>query len=130
LDASSAATKVAAIPTHIAKLRNKHTQSNSLSQDPILRYPKYVERTQLKHFFARAEHRVYSSIHKDPRTTTIKKKADCAQVTYLPATKRTTRNTDDRIVLAIATAYPKNTTKKSAGKKKEKSSHKFFQCAK
>jgi hypothetical protein len=78
----------------------------------------------------RAEHRVYSSIHKDPRTTTTKNKnADRAQVTYLPATKRTTRNTDDRIVLAIAAAYPNNTTKKCAGKKK-KNNHKFFQCAK
>jgi hypothetical protein len=48
LDASSAATTVAAIPTHIAKFQNKHTQSNSLSQDPILKYPKDIERIQLE----------------------------------------------------------------------------------
>jgi hypothetical protein len=113
----------------MAKFQNKHTQSNSLSQDPILKYPKTSNEHNWKHFFARAERRVYSSIHKDPRTTTKKKKADRAQVTYLPATKRTTRNTDDRIVVAIAAAYPNNTTKKCAGKKK-KNNHKFFQCAK
>jgi hypothetical protein len=121
LDASSAATTVAAIPTHIAKLQNKHTQSNSLSQDRILKYPKDIERTQLKTLLRESgASRLLFNPQRPENNNRKKKKSDRAQVTYLPATKRTTRNTDDRIVLAITAAYPKNTTKKSAGKIRKK----------
>jgi hypothetical protein len=108
---------------------NTHNQAHSLKIlfSNTQKTSNATENTSLR---AREEHRVYSSIHKDRRTTTKKEKADRAQVTYLPATKRTKRNTDDRIVLAIAAAHPKNTTKKSAGKKKKQNNHKFFQCAK